>query len=213
MRHEIIAMHSAGTPQVYPVCFQAELSGSGSAKPSDTTTFPAAYDLNDMFKTYVVSDVSLDHTSFIPPGPAVYGSGGSSGSASEDSAPAAVNGTDASSDVASAPEPSQQSSAATSPAASPKAASTGDNGGTGEKSGMTSANGVNGASTVSSSSDKATGSAKPASSESAVLGRSMIWLISPGQAGAESTAVSAESTGSSGDCMAQMVVCFVSWKR
>jgi len=165
VRHEIIAMHSAGTPQVYPVCFQAELSGSGSAKPSDTTTFPAAYDLNDMFKTYVVSDVSLDHTAFIPPGPAVYGSGGSSGSASKDSAPAAGNGTGAASDAASAP--------ASTPAASPKAASTGSNGGSYEGSGMTSATGAKVGSTVASSSDKTAGSAKPASSESAILAHLM----------------------------------------
>jgi hypothetical protein len=34
-----------------------------------------------MFKTYVRPDVSLDHASFIPPGSAVYGTGGTSGSA------------------------------------------------------------------------------------------------------------------------------------
>ena len=162
-------MHSAGTPQVYPVCFQAELSGSGSAKPSDTTTFPAAYDLNDMFKTYVVSDASLDHTSFIPPGPAVYGSGGSSGSASEDSAPAAGNGTDAASDAASAPASS--SSAATSPTASPKATGAGNGEGS-EESGMASATEAKAGSTVASSSDKATG-AKPASSEPAIMAHLM----------------------------------------
>jgi hypothetical protein len=171
-------MHSAGTPQVYPVCFQAELSGSGSAKPSDTTTFPAAYDLNDMFKTYVISDVSLDHTSFIPPGPAVYGGGGSSGSASENSAAAGGNDTAVASDGAPAQASSQQSSVATSAKA---------------------------ASTVSSSSNTAAVSVEPASSESSISAGLMIWLIFPGQAGAGSTAISAESPGSSGDCMAQMV--------
>jgi hypothetical protein len=133
-------MHSAGTPQVYPVCFQAELSGSGSAKPADTTTFPAAYDLNDMFKTYVISDVFLDHTSFTPPGPAIYGGGGSSASASEDSAPAKANDTAA----ASIPASSQQSSVAT----SAKAVSTGNVGGSEGDSRVTSGNGTKGASTV-----------------------------------------------------------------
>jgi cellulase len=212
-------MHSAGTPQVYPVCFQAELSGSGSAKPSDTTTFPAAYDLNDMFKTYIVSDVSLDHTSFIPPGPAVYGSGGSSGSTSEEPAQVAGNGTAAASDAGSGSNStpslasSQQSSAATSPPASANAKSTGDGGASEGDSGATSATGNKGASTASSSSNKSTGSAKPASSESAISARLMIWLNIPGQAGAESTAATVEASGSSGDCMAQMVGSCVPWKR
>jgi hypothetical protein len=201
VRHEIIAMHSAGTPQVYPVCFQAELSGSGSAKPSDTTTFPAAYNLNDMFKTYVISDVSLDHTSFIPPGPAVYGGGGSSGSASENSAAAGGNDTAVASDGAPAQASSQQSSVAT----SAKAASTGDGGGSEGDGEVTSANVTKGASTVSSSSNTAAVSVEPASSESSISAGLMIWLIFPGQAGAGSTAISAESPGSSGDCMAQMV--------
>lgn len=73
-------MHSQNQPQVYPVCFQAQLTGSGTAKPSDTTTFPAAYDMNDMFETYNVHDTTADHSKFVAPGPAVYGNGGSSGS-------------------------------------------------------------------------------------------------------------------------------------
>lgn len=162
-------MHSAGTPQVYPVCFQAELSGSGSAKPSDTTTFPAAYDLNDMFKTYVISDVSLDHTSFIPPGPAVYGGVGSNDSASGASAPAKGNDTTVASDAASAPASSQQSPVAT----SAEAASTGNGGDSEGVSGIISANETKGASTVSSSSNKAADSAKPASSESSISARLM----------------------------------------
>lgn len=73
-------MHSQNQPQVYPVCFQAQLTGSGTAKPSDTTTIPAAYDMNAMFKTYNVHDATADHSKFVAPGPAVYGDGGSSGS-------------------------------------------------------------------------------------------------------------------------------------
>jgi hypothetical protein len=196
---------------VYPVCFQAELRGSGSAKLSDTTSFPAAYDLDDMFRTYVRPDVSLDHASFIPPGSAVYGTGGTSGSAFDDPAVVSGNGTAAASDEFSgsdstpAAAASQKSTAATYPPPSAQAQSTGTGGGTKEDSGVTSLSGAMEASTTSSSSKKSTGSAKPASSESSISARLMIWLIFPDQPGAGPTAISGESSGSSGDCMAQLV--------
>jgi hypothetical protein len=69
-------MHGIGAPQVYPVCFQARLSGSGTAIPTDTVKFPAAYNIDDDFKTYNIYDASKDHSQFVPPGPPVYQGGG-----------------------------------------------------------------------------------------------------------------------------------------
>ncbi|WWC71796.1 uncharacterized protein I206_105755 [Kwoniella pini CBS 10737] len=77
VRHDILAMHTTGGPQVYPVCFQANLISSGSVVPTVTTTFPAAYNINDDFKTWNI--YNNDNTQFVPPGPAVY-NGASSGS-------------------------------------------------------------------------------------------------------------------------------------
>jgi hypothetical protein len=68
-------MHGIGAPQVYPVCFQARLSGSGTAIPTDTVKFPAAYNINDDFKTYNIYDASKDHSQFVPPGPPAYQGG------------------------------------------------------------------------------------------------------------------------------------------
>jgi hypothetical protein len=75
IRHEIIAMHTVGAPQVYPYCFQANVVGGGSAVPGDTTTFPAAYSLNEDFKTWDIYNGAAA-ASFVAPGPAVYGGGG-----------------------------------------------------------------------------------------------------------------------------------------
>lgn len=48
MRHELIALHGAGTypgAQFYPVCAQVEVTGNGNALPadSDLVAFPGAY--------------------------------------------------------------------------------------------------------------------------------------------------------------------------
>ncbi|WRT70441.1 uncharacterized protein IL334_007439 [Kwoniella shivajii] len=75
VRHEILAMHTSGAPQVYPVCFQANLASSGSVVPTQTTAFPAAYDTNDDFKTWNI--YNEDNSQFVPPGPAVFNSAGS----------------------------------------------------------------------------------------------------------------------------------------
>jgi cellulase len=50
VRHEILALHQRGKPQAYPVCFQAQLAGTGTARPTDTAKFPDAYNINDEFK-------------------------------------------------------------------------------------------------------------------------------------------------------------------
>ncbi|WVW85922.1 hypothetical protein I302_107960 [Kwoniella bestiolae CBS 10118] len=112
VRHDIIAMHSTGAPQVYPVCFQANLISSGSVVPTDTVTFPAAYGLNDDFKTWNL--YGGDQSLFVPPGPAVY-SGGSSGTtptaSASSSAPAETSAAETSAADTSAP--AETSAAAT----------------------------------------------------------------------------------------------------
>ncbi|WWC91508.1 uncharacterized protein L201_006454 [Kwoniella dendrophila CBS 6074] len=111
VRHDLLAMHSTGAPQVYPVCFQANLISSGSVVPTETTTFPAAYKINDDFLTWNI--YGSDNTQFVPPGPAVY-SGGSSSSP----APAESSAASSPSASASVPASGSTSSAASAPASS-----------------------------------------------------------------------------------------------
>ena len=42
LQHELLAIHQANTPQFYPECAQLEITGSGSATPTDEylVTFP-----------------------------------------------------------------------------------------------------------------------------------------------------------------------------
>lgn len=76
IRHEIIAMHEVGVPQIYPVCFQANLLSSGSVIPSETVTFPSAYNQNDDFRRFNLY-WGDDFNAFKNPGPAVWnGQGG-----------------------------------------------------------------------------------------------------------------------------------------
>jgi len=95
VRHEILALHQRGKPQAYPVCFQAQLAGTGTARPTDTAKFPDAYNINDEFKNYNVFDMSQDHSQFIFPGPPVYKGGAGAGTAappsSDGSASSAVD--------------------------------------------------------------------------------------------------------------------------
>jgi len=69
--------------QVYPNCFAADVTGSGSAAPSDTGKFPNMYDPSE----YTWYDYDWrgpgdgdprDPADYVPPGPAVYGGGGAS---------------------------------------------------------------------------------------------------------------------------------------
>jgi len=103
IRHEIIAMHDPDDPQVYPYCIQANIKSSGNIVPTDTVTFPAAYNMNDDFKHFNLY-YGDDFNAFRPPGPAVWnGAGGQApstpapSSSSIDDAPAAPT------DVAPAP--------------------------------------------------------------------------------------------------------------
>lgn len=95
-RHEIIAMHGAGSlngAQNYPLCVNIEVTGSGTDNPVGTlgTALYKADDAGILFNPYTTL------TSYTVPGPALYGSGGSgnggSGSGSSSSAPAATSTT------------------------------------------------------------------------------------------------------------------------
>jgi len=71
LRHEIIALHSAGSAngaQNYPQCVNLAISSSGTAKPAGTlaTTFYSATDPGILFDLYGT------FTSYTIPGPATY---------------------------------------------------------------------------------------------------------------------------------------------
>lgn len=67
-------MQGPTDPQVYPVCIQANLKGTGSAMPTTTVKFPAAYNINPLFKTFDIYED--DYSTCVAPGPAVYGRNG-----------------------------------------------------------------------------------------------------------------------------------------
>ncbi|RPB17327.1 hypothetical protein P167DRAFT_531575 [Morchella conica CCBAS932] len=91
IRHELLALHSAGTAngaQFYPMCANLEISGSGSAVPTDTVKFPGGYSATD---PGILVNIYGTLTSYTIPGPAVYGSSGSgSGSGSATTTAAAA---------------------------------------------------------------------------------------------------------------------------
>lgn len=71
LRHEILALHSAGNPngaQAYPQCINIEVTGSGSSVPSGTpgTSLYTASDPGVLFNLY------SDFSSYDIPGPAVW---------------------------------------------------------------------------------------------------------------------------------------------
>ncbi|KAH8734291.1 glycosyl hydrolase family 61-domain-containing protein [Ilyonectria robusta] len=88
-RHEIIAMHGAGSEngaQNYPQCFNIAITGSGTDNPEGVlgTALYTSTDAGILFNPYETL------TSYEIPGPALYGSGSDSGSGSgSDSTPVA----------------------------------------------------------------------------------------------------------------------------
>ncbi|KAK1968599.1 family 61 glycosyl hydrolase [Colletotrichum sublineola] len=78
LRHEIIAMHAAGTlngAQNYPQCVNVEITGSGTANPEGTlgTELYKATDAGIQFNPYTTI------SEYIIPGPALFGSGSGNG--------------------------------------------------------------------------------------------------------------------------------------
>ncbi|KAH8724470.1 glycoside hydrolase family 61 protein-like protein [Phaeosphaeriaceae sp. PMI808] len=68
VRHEIIALHSAGSypgAQFYPGCHQLKVTGGGSTNPSALVSFPGAYKSSDPGVTFDVSRAQA----YIIPGP------------------------------------------------------------------------------------------------------------------------------------------------
>lgn len=79
MRHELLALHAAenvGGAQFYPMCANLQITGSGSAVPSDTVKFPGGYSPTD--PGILLSIYWPIVTSYTIPGPAPYVSGESS---------------------------------------------------------------------------------------------------------------------------------------
>ncbi|KAF2251498.1 lytic polysaccharide monooxygenase [Trematosphaeria pertusa] len=73
IRHEIIALHQANTPQFYAECAQLEVTGSGSASPSGDylATIPGYAPQSDPGIT-VDTYASNAPTTYTPPGPKVW---------------------------------------------------------------------------------------------------------------------------------------------
>jgi hypothetical protein len=80
VRHEIMALHFENWQEIYPVCFQADVTGSGTAVPTDTAKIPALYEPeNYPWLDYSDPWDGRDPALYIPPGPAVYTGGAGSG--------------------------------------------------------------------------------------------------------------------------------------
>ena len=107
-----------GGLQSYPYCIQVQLSGSGTAAPTETTTFPEAYSAEQYpWRDYSWPWDGRSAEDYVPPGPAVYGGGAGPATGNGESSPSAS--TDSSSptsptstpdDNDEAPEPSASSS-------------------------------------------------------------------------------------------------------
>jgi len=72
IRHELLALHQANTPQFYPECAQITITGSGSALPSGSslTKIPSYAAQSDPGVT--IDIYNGGRTSYTPPGPAVW---------------------------------------------------------------------------------------------------------------------------------------------
>lgn len=72
IRHELLALHQANTPQFYAECAQIVVSGSGSASPSGNylANIPGYASQSDPGIT--VDTYGSKATTYTPPGPAVW---------------------------------------------------------------------------------------------------------------------------------------------
>lgn len=90
LRHEIIALHSAGNKdgaQNYPQCLNLKVTGGGSDSPSGTLGTELYKDTDPGILVNIYTSLS----SYTIPGPALYTGGASSGSATVTSAPSATS--------------------------------------------------------------------------------------------------------------------------
>ncbi|KAI5795398.1 glycosyl hydrolase family 61-domain-containing protein [Peziza echinospora] len=83
IRHEVLALHQANTPQFYPECAHIKVTGSGTASPSGSylVSLPGAFSMSDPGVT--IDIYSSTATTYKVPGPPVWpGNGGSTPPAS-----------------------------------------------------------------------------------------------------------------------------------
>ncbi|KAJ7262090.1 glycosyl hydrolase family 61-domain-containing protein [Mycena rebaudengoi] len=81
LRHETIALHSLPA-QFYPECAQIEITGGGSLAPTaaQLVSFPGAYKSTDPgINCDLYSNAAKTQTTYVIPGPPLYGSSGSGG--------------------------------------------------------------------------------------------------------------------------------------
>ncbi|KAF9484800.1 glycoside hydrolase family 61 protein [Pholiota conissans] len=75
IRHELLALHQANTPQFYPECAQLIVTGSGTGVPSGSylTSFPGGYSASDPNININIYDATTAaRTTYTVPGPAVW---------------------------------------------------------------------------------------------------------------------------------------------
>ncbi|KAK6189510.1 hypothetical protein LQW54_013196 [Pestalotiopsis sp. IQ-011] len=125
-RQEIIALHEADTAysansargaQFYPSCVQVEITGSGTASPSEDFELPGGYTYDD---AGIVFNIYSSYTSYDIPGPEVWdgtSTSESSSSATTSSAAAAASTTQAAATSAAAATTSAAAAVTTSSAA------------------------------------------------------------------------------------------------
>jgi hypothetical protein len=72
IRHELLALHQANTPQFYAECAQLVVTGSGSATPSGSylANIPGYASQSD--PGIMVNTYGDTRTTYTPPGPAVW---------------------------------------------------------------------------------------------------------------------------------------------
>lgn len=72
IRHELLALHQADTPQFYPECAQLQVTGSGTASPPSSylTSIPAYASQND--PGIMIDIYTSTATNYTCPGPAVW---------------------------------------------------------------------------------------------------------------------------------------------
>ncbi|KUJ19714.1 family 61 putative glycoside hydrolase [Mollisia scopiformis] len=77
IRHELLALHQANTPQFYPECAQLTVTGSGTQTPSGSflTSIPGYATSSD--PGVMIDIYSSTATTYTPPGPAVWTGGAS----------------------------------------------------------------------------------------------------------------------------------------
>ncbi|KAH8827674.1 cellulose-growth-specific protein [Flagelloscypha sp. PMI_526] len=75
IRHELLALHQANTPQFYPECAQLTVTGSGTGVPSGSylVKHPGAYSMSDPGVNINIYDAATAaQTNYTVPGPAIW---------------------------------------------------------------------------------------------------------------------------------------------